>query len=50
MEDVNIIDCQKIAIFFQFEHELFNHFLGGFDVRCKNDDIIHYAINVFTNI
>ncbi len=46
---MNFIDCQKSAIFFQHKHKAFEYFLLGFDVRCENNYVIHYAVDVFTN-
>ncbi len=49
-ESMNFVDCQKHAIFFQHKHKAFENFLMGFDVRCKNNYVIHYAVSVFTNL
>ncbi len=44
------IYCQKHAIVVQHEHKAFDYLRVCLDVRCKYDDIIHYEINVLTNV
>ncbi len=46
---MDFIDCQKHAYFFNMSIKLLITFLC-LDVKCKDDDIIHYAINVLMNV